>query len=227
MRIIFVRHGHPDYRNDCLTELGRVQAAAAAERLKDEGISEIHASSHGRAVETARYTADLLGLSVTPHDFIREIGWGSADGSELEHNGHPWFTIDDMILRGMDITRTDWRETEPFCRNRVVGFVDNVAKGIDGWLASLGYEREGTLYRVVGSNTDRTVAMFSHAGSSCAAMSHIFSQPFPYFCKTMELNLTSICIVRLSDVQGDLTMPRFEIANDSRHIAACERLISN
>ena len=39
MRIIFVRHGHPNYVNDCLTELGHKHAAAAAERLKDEGIS--------------------------------------------------------------------------------------------------------------------------------------------------------------------------------------------
>ena len=31
MRIIFVRHGEPDYENDCLTETGRRQAAAAAE----------------------------------------------------------------------------------------------------------------------------------------------------------------------------------------------------
>lgn len=31
MRIIFVRHGEPDYQKDCLTDEGRVQAAAAAE----------------------------------------------------------------------------------------------------------------------------------------------------------------------------------------------------
>ena len=33
MRIVFVRHGEPDYARDCLTETGREQAAAAAERL--------------------------------------------------------------------------------------------------------------------------------------------------------------------------------------------------
>ena len=41
MRIVFVRHGEPDYANDCLTEQGRLQAKAAAERLREEGISEI------------------------------------------------------------------------------------------------------------------------------------------------------------------------------------------
>ena len=41
MRIIFVRHGEPDYANDCLTEQGRIQAEACAQRLREEGIEEI------------------------------------------------------------------------------------------------------------------------------------------------------------------------------------------
>ena len=39
MRIIFVRHGEPDYEKDCLTETGKLQAEAAARRLEREGIS--------------------------------------------------------------------------------------------------------------------------------------------------------------------------------------------
>ena len=227
MRIIFVRHGHPNYRKDCLTDLGQLHAAAAAERLKGEGICEIHSSSCGRAAETAQYTADKLNLSVKQHDFMREIGWGSLDGSELYANGHPWHTVDDMVARGMDLTRTDWRETEPFRRNQAVGFVNKVAEGIDQWLKELGYEREGNLYRVTGSNTNRTIAMFSHAGSSSAAMSHMLSLPFPYFCKVMEMSFTSITILSLSDVQGELTIPKVELSGDSRHIEKCEQLISN
>ena len=47
MRIIFVRHGEPDYARDCLTEAGRRQAAAAAERLAEEGISYHPAPRNG------------------------------------------------------------------------------------------------------------------------------------------------------------------------------------
>ena len=79
MRIIFVRHGHPDYKKDCLTELGHKQAEAAAERLKDEVISEIHASSCGRVYETAKHIAALHGLPVEKHDFMRELHWGTPD----------------------------------------------------------------------------------------------------------------------------------------------------
>ena len=57
MRIVFVRHGEPDYTHDCLTEQGKLQALAAAERLREEGIEEIFSSPLGRAAETAAATA--------------------------------------------------------------------------------------------------------------------------------------------------------------------------
>ena len=57
MRIIFVRHGHPDYDKDCLTELGHKQAIAAAQRLKNEKIDRVFSSSCGRAAETAEHIA--------------------------------------------------------------------------------------------------------------------------------------------------------------------------
>ena len=51
MTIYFVRRGHPDYKNDCLTELGKKQAQRAAAHLRDFGIEEIYASTKGRAME--------------------------------------------------------------------------------------------------------------------------------------------------------------------------------
>ena len=42
MRLIFVRHGEPDYQKDCLTENGKKQAVSAAMRLKDEEIKAIY-----------------------------------------------------------------------------------------------------------------------------------------------------------------------------------------
>ena len=76
MSILFIRHGEPDYENDCLTANGRAQAAAAAARLKGEGITKIYSSPNGRAKETASYTAELLGLRITVLDWLHEIDWG-------------------------------------------------------------------------------------------------------------------------------------------------------
>jgi len=218
MKILFVRHGHPNYEKDCLTELGHTQAEAAAQRLREWGITEIHASSCGRAVETAQHTAAYLGLSVTAHDFMREIEWGSLDGTELPLEGHPWDTFEDMILRGQPIMDPDWGKTELFRRNLAVLEVEKIARGIDDWLEKLGYTREGEYYRVTGSNTNRTVAMFSHGGASVAALSHLFNIPFPLACACFQIGLTSITVVDLSNEPGILASPRLERLNDCRHL---------
>lgn len=73
MRILFIRHGNPNYEKDCLTDLGHLQAAAVSKRLVGEGIEKIYTSTCGRAAETAEYTSKELGLPVTPLEFMREI----------------------------------------------------------------------------------------------------------------------------------------------------------
>lgn len=218
MRIIFVRHGHPDYVNDCLTELGHDQAKKASHRLKNEGITEIFSSSMGRACETAEHTAERLGLKVHKLDFIREIKWGSDSGEEVYKDGHPWDTSIYAIKNGFNLMDEDWTKSKMFSDNRVFSEVERVGKQADEWLLKLGYKREGTGYRVVGDNTDRTIALFSHGGASSALFSHMLNLPFFYLCGTLCPDFTAITVLRLSDEKGELTVPLIEIANDSRHI---------
>ena len=103
MRIYFIRHGHPNYELDCLTDIGRLQAEACAERLADAGIQKIFSSSQGRAKETAAHTARKLGLTVEPMDFIRELAWHSKTECPIFKGGHPWFVVDDMVENGENI----------------------------------------------------------------------------------------------------------------------------
>ena len=94
MRLIMVRHGEPDYEKDCLTETGRQQAKAAAERLMREGISAVYSSPMGRAMETATFTAKRLNLPVQVLPYMHEISWG---GPDIPDHGHPWTVSDRMI----------------------------------------------------------------------------------------------------------------------------------
>jgi probable phosphoglycerate mutase len=112
---------------------------------------------------------------------------------------------------------TDWQETEPFCQNKIIGYSNKVAEDIDLWLETLGYEREGLYYRV-GERPFDTVAMFSHGGSSSAALTHIFNLPLPFFCSAIRPGFTAVTVVKFSDEEGKLVAPEFEILNDARHI---------
>ena len=219
MRIIFVRHGEPDYAHDCLTEMGRLQAVDAAERLRNEGIEEIFSSPLGRAAETAAATADLLKRPVQTLDYMRELHWGSIDGTPLPSDGHPWDLADLMAEEGWDLTNPGWREHPYFRNNQVTANVDLVAKRTDEWLRTLGYEREGAFYRCVRpDNRQKTVALFSHGGSSAAAIGHILNLPFPYACGLFHLEFTGITIIRLDRNPGSRRLPCLELANDGRHI---------
>ncbi len=217
MKIYFVRHGHPDYKNDCLTELGKKHAQAAAERLKDCGIQRVYSSSKGRAFQTAEYIAKLYGLDVIPCDFIREIGWTSIDGEPILANGQPWAVADNFVSKGKSLLNKNWQTLEPYSKSVVVESVKTVCDGLDNWLAALGYQREGDYYRVKGGSL-QSVAMFSHAGSSSAALSHMFNIPFPLFCEMIDIVYTSISVVELSDEIGALVSPKFRIVNDAKHI---------
>ncbi|MBR4888289.1 MAG: histidine phosphatase family protein [Clostridia bacterium] len=221
MRIIFVRHGHPNYQLDCLTPLGQKQAEAVAKRLHEEKIDVVCASTKGRAMETAAYIAEDHGLEVNGFDFMREISWGSVDDESIFENGHPWRTVNDMIAKGKSLLSPNWAQEEFFCRNKVVQYVQDVGDGLDAWLKTFGYEREGEFFRV-NTEKNQTVVMASHGGSSSAALSRLFSLPFPYVVHTINPTYTAITIVELSGAAGTLAAPRFELMNDARHIQGIE-----
>ncbi len=218
MRIIFVRHGEPNYEQDCLTETGRKQAELVAERLRNENISEIWASPQGRARETAEYTSKMLGLPIKELDFMREIYWQLGD-SPLYGEGHPWTSADEVAKQGLNLNTPDWRELPLFKDNRVQECVDRIEPGIDKWLEGLGYVRNGLYYEhMIEEKEHKTIALFSHGGSSSVAMGHIMNLPFPYMCALLHIGFTGITVLRFARNKGPIPLPCLELANDVRHI---------
>ena len=215
MRIIFVRHGEPNYEKDCLTETGKKQAAAAAIRLEREGIEEIYASPQGRASQTAAYTAERLGLPVRTLDYMHEISWG---GPGIPQEGHPWTLSDWMISReDFDFYREDWRQHPYFKGNAAVRYLDEISVKFDAFLREQGYRHEGARYYC---ETDRqkTIALFSHGGSGACVLSHLLALPFPYVCTVMPYEFTSVIILEFPERKGEYVHPRIELFNDAAHI---------
>ena len=215
MRIIFVRHGEPDYARDCLTETGRKQAAAAAERLAGEGISEIYASTMGRAMETASFTARKLNLTIVPLAYMREISWG---GEGIPADGHPWTLGDWMIAReDFDFYRQNWREHPYFKKNDATEYYRRITAEFDGFLENQGYRHEGGRFLCTRPN-GKTIALFSHGGSGACVLSHLLGLPFPYVCTVMPYYFTSLIVLEFADAEGSYVYPRLEAFNDVSHL---------
>ncbi|MBQ8623400.1 MAG: histidine phosphatase family protein [Oscillospiraceae bacterium] len=220
MRIVFVRHGHPDYANDCLTELGKHQALACAEKMAGENIKAIYSSTCGRAYETAEATAKRIGLSIIPLDFMREIRWGEIDKtSELIDDGHPWNTAEQLSQNeDFNLLHDDWKSHKYFSGNIVLKSVETVCDGFAEWMTQFGYKflENGKLYCEKECND--IVAIFSHGGSGAAALAKLFNLPFPYVCLTYAMNFTSITVVNIPSKAGSIVMPRLLRLNDDRHV---------
>ena len=218
MRIIFVRHGKPDYKTDTLIEIGRLQADEVAKRIFPEGISELYSSTMGRAMETAEPFSRLSGLKVIPLEFAREINWGAENGEQMILGGNPWFFIPEAVKAGRSVASPDEYITDFLEKNTILNAsIKRVTEGFDLWLASLGYVREGDYYRVGDNAEDKTVALFCHGGSSTAMISHLLSIPFLHFCAVYRPYFTSVSIIEIAAEKGGLAIPRIKLLSDDRH----------
>ena len=73
MGILFIRHGDADYENDTLTEKGRREAAALAERAEALDMGKCFVSPLGRAQATAEYSMEKLGRTAVTLDWLQEF----------------------------------------------------------------------------------------------------------------------------------------------------------
>ena len=72
MRLLFIRHGDPDYTLDSLTDTGKKEAELLVPRLMKEEIHEFFVSPLGRARATARPTLEALGRTAAKYDLVTE-----------------------------------------------------------------------------------------------------------------------------------------------------------
>ena len=219
MRLIFVRHGEPDYDNDCLTETGRSQAQKTADRLTDEPMTAIYASPMGRAVETAFFTAKQHGLEIQKLDFMHEIDWGTVpDAEPLPCEGHPWTLGFRLLTEEPELIGSQaWREHRYFRDNLCLEYYDRVAEAFDGFLAGFGICRKDGLYESRMENDD-TIALFAHGGSGAVMFSHVLSLPFPFVLTTLPYGVCSISVIDFSPQLDGRIIPRLSLFNDMTHL---------
>ena len=214
MRLIFVRHGEPDYINDTLTPNGIQQAQSTSKRLAGESISEVYSSPMGRAMKTASYTADMLGLEVQTLDFMHEIDWDI----------HPWTTAFKLLAEEPKLMHGDgWREHELFRGDVCISYYDMISREFDKFLENFGLVRTGAVYhedttlnnRESGYDShDKTIALFAHGGSGAVMFSHLLNISFPYALTTLPYGVCSVSIIEFDAKIDGIVIPRLELFND-------------
>ena len=220
MRIIFIRHGNPDYQLDCLTELGHKQAEAAAEVLCTMGIEKIFSSTHGRALQTAEYTAKKLGFAINEIDFFRELNSRlKADPTgPWTPECSPWLRTLEYKRRALPLLDKDWRYHELYAEIDAPERIDKLCADFDEFLISLGIERDGLYYKV--NNPEyKTVAMFGHAMATSAVLAHIFNLTFPFICISFSMPQSGITVVEFKNGEEGFAHPTLMKCGNVDHLS--------
>jgi probable phosphoglycerate mutase len=225
MKILLIRHGDPNYKDNALTPLGHLQAEALADRLQRRGtrFSAIYASEYGRAIETAEHVAVRLGMDLQRLGFIHEISYGPHGSSGEEKIRHsPWKAPKMLIENDVATSKFDPRDWWAYKGTRLEEADARVCNGFDGWLAeNCGFVREGTRYICERENKDE-ILMFCHGGTISCLIGHFMNIGVIGACATFRLFPTSITTVEFRSDPGAPVLPLLRGVGDFAH---CENIV--
>ncbi len=172
MKLVFVRHGDPDYVHDSLTERGKVEAEILSGRIAELKVRKFYCSPLGRAEETAKYTLEKIGKNAITCDWLREFP-GYIIDEKTGGRRIPWdFMPRDWTGKPKLYDREKWLLEPVMQTGDVEEVYARVCAGIDGLLSEYGYIRDGRMYRTQGEN-ENTLVFFCHLGITFAIMAHL------------------------------------------------------
>lgn len=216
MNLYFIRHGEPDYSTDSLTPAGHKQAKLLSNSIEELHLDEIHQSPMGRAVQTAFYSAEKLGITPVSEPWLHELCWGDMSGNAYS-SASPWSVSDDFIQNIHEYPEGDaWKNHPRFKNDRLVEDIENHVKDFDNFLAGYGYVRQGQLYRIEKPNA-KNIALICHGGITAAFAAHLLNMSFLEFITHTHIGFTSVTKIALGDKAG-YNAARMMYFNDCRHL---------
>ena len=236
MKLLFFRHGDPNYVIDGLTDKGKVEAELLAAQIGSFGIDEAYVSPLGRARATADYSLKELGIEAKVLDWLKEfpaqfdpnladektrnayrnelkIGEDGAYETRIVWDMMPSYFADHPEL--FDV-RT-WRESEIAKNSDVVTVYDHVVDCFDEFLKDQGYERNGNIYRVTAGN-EKVLAFFCHFGITCVLLSRLWNvSPFVTL-QALAMAPTSLTAIATEEREKGIAIFRTLRIGDITHL---------
>lgn len=218
MRILLIRHGDPDYRNDTLTPKGHAEAKALADYLKEhEPPTKLFTSPLGRARATAAYTEKVLGLTAGVEDWAREL-----PRMGMEQHGMAAWDLHAHIIRSAArpsmASEEEWNALTDWADLPMQRTMRKVRKGSDDFLSRLGYVRENHHYRVECRN-EETVDLFCHGGFGLTWLAHLLAIPYPMVWAGFFLHPASITTILWDERVPGIATPRCLAVGALPHLA--------
>lgn len=219
MKLVIIRHGDPDYANDCLTQKGQREADLLAERVQKLNADHYYCSPLGRAVQTSEIALKNIGKSARVLPWLEEFTARVSD-PQTGQQRIAWDLLPSFWATQPDMFEKDkWFDT-PIMRDAKVGEkYREVCSGLDALLEKHGYRRDGCLYRAVRSNDD-TVVLFCHFAIESVMVSHLLNISFPAIVHGFFAATTSVTVLETEERHGDIAYFRCRTFGDTSHLYA-------
>ena len=221
MLLYIVRHGHPDYATDSLTERGWLQAEAVGKRLAATGIDQVYASPMGRARQTAEPTCRLLDLPCHIEPWAHEV---QDERLTEEPYGKPISVtmVQNTYYRengGIDLPYDRAYEAVGFRASGMKDAVAYIEEGGRDFLERLGYKEENGVYRILRANEDR-VALFCHSIMARAWISTLLHIPIHMMWAGFHYTHTGVTVLEFRNNEDGFTAPKCLCYSDMSHLYA-------
>ena len=176
MRLLFVRHGEPDYSIDSLTPRGWKEADQLAERLSTMNIKEFYVSPLGRAQDTIKKTLEVTGKEAITLDWLHEFK-GRVDRPDRPgRKSVCWdWRPEDWTKDSRYYDVNQWYLPEPFQKGKVKEEYDLVIKELDAFLEAHGYQRDGFMYRPTREDNHDVICFVCHFAITQVFASHFMN----------------------------------------------------
>jgi len=218
MRLFIIRHADPDYPNNTITPDGHLEAKALAKRLAKLGLDRIYCSPLGRARDTMQYTADALGMQATILDWTQELSSLTFKNTLPWPNTCAWDIPGEVILNQQPLpTQQDWHTLSHLENLHAKETFEDLIQHSDDFLKTLGFERQGSRYRVLNPNVEK-VALFCHGGFGLTWLAHLLQIPLTIMWSSFWLSPTSVTTILFDQRSLEWATPRCLGLGDTSHL---------
>jgi len=236
MRLIFIRHGDPDYVHDSLTEKGKREAFLLAERVSTWKVDEFYCSPLGRAQETASYSLKKMNRSAETFEWLKEFYVTVKDPLTGEDR-IPWDFMPDLWTKDpLFYDKDNWTDAELLKTGDLHRNFEEVKKGLDSILAKYGYIRSGAVYKTkhtqasdsgISAEDGKTLVFFCHLGVSFVMLSYLLGLSPAQLFHNFFVAPTSVTIVNAEERIAGTAMFRTQVIGCTRHLAGIEPISSS
>ena len=220
MKIVFIRHGDPNYELDALTEKGILEAKALIPRVEKMNADYYYVSPLGRARQTAQIAMERIDKEAKVLDWLREFPAVVKHICEPDPGPQCWDWMPSDWAKDPSFYDIDHFFDHPVMANgHVKEIYEDVLRHFDALLKKHGYAKNGKTFDVLNGNHD-TLCFFCHFGIECVLLSYLINVSPMILWHGFVAAPSSVTIVNTEERQKGIASFRISHFGDTSHLDA-------